>query len=53
VSVTKSLDAKFGLDDEAIKAAKQWRFSPSKKDGKAVAAWMVLKLEFRLAADQQ
>ena len=53
VSVIKSLDAKFGLDDEAVKAAKAWRFYPSKRDGKPVAAWVQLLLEFRLASDQQ
>jgi protein TonB len=48
ITVTRSLDKKYGLDDEAIKAAKQWRFGPAKKDGKPVAVWVSLQLEFRL-----
>jgi TonB family protein len=29
VKVTKSLDAELGLDDEAVKATRQWLFAPS------------------------
>jgi TonB family protein len=28
VAVVKSLDGSFGLDAEAVKAARQWRFTP-------------------------
>ena len=35
--VIQSLDAKFGLDDEAVKASKQWLFKPATKDGKPVS----------------
>jgi periplasmic protein TonB len=49
VQVTKSLDDKFGLDQEAIKAAKQWLFRPgTDRDGKPVPVIVTLILSFRL-----
>ena len=33
VKILRSLDATFGLDQEAIKAAKQWRFAPGTRLG--------------------
>ena len=46
VRVTKSLDP--GLDQEAIKAAKQWRFEPGTKDGKPVPVLITLEMTFTL-----
>jgi len=46
VNVTKSLDA--GLDEEAIKAVKRWRFEPGKKDGKPVPVVVTLEMTFTL-----
>ena len=37
VNIVKSLDKVFGLDDEAVKAAKQWRFDPGRRFGEPVA----------------
>ena len=48
VQVTKSLDTRFGLDDEAVKAAKQWKFKPGTKDGKPVAVQVTIELTFAL-----
>jgi len=36
VRVVRSLDKKFGMDEEAVKTLKQWRCAPGKKDGVAV-----------------
>jgi TonB family protein len=48
VRVIKSLDKQFGLDAEAMIAAKKWLFRPGYKDGKPVAVLVTLILEFRL-----
>jgi TonB family protein len=47
-TVSKSLDAEFGLDDEALAASKQWKFKPGTKDGKPVAVRVTLELTFTL-----
>jgi TonB family protein len=44
VRVVKSLDETYGLDDEAVKTAKQWRFKPGRKNGKPVP--VVISLDF-------
>jgi periplasmic protein TonB len=48
VSVVRSLDPVFGLDQEAIKAAKQWRFLPAKRQGQPVAIAVNIELAFTL-----
>lgn len=48
VVVSKSLDKEYGLDEAAIKAARQWQFEPGKKDGKAVPVEVTLELTFTL-----
>ena len=50
VKVTKSLDTKFGLDEQAVKAEKQWVFKPGMKDGKPVAVQVTIELSFTLPA---
>ena len=47
VRVTKSLDKKYGLDKQAIKALRAWHFVPATKDGNPIAT--VVKLEFQFA----
>lgn len=46
VRVTKSLDP--DLDQQAIKAARQWRFKPGTKDGQPVAVEVNLEMTFAL-----
>ena len=47
--VTQSLDSRYGLDNEAVNAARQWVFNPARdRSGRAVAVLVTLVLEFRL-----
>lgn len=48
VQVTKSLDSTFGLDKEAIKTVKQWRFRPGTKAGQPVAVLIIIEMTFTL-----
>lgn len=48
VQVIKSLDPSFGLDEEAVKAARRWRFSPGTRFGEPVAVRVSLTLTFTL-----
>jgi protein TonB len=48
VKVTKSLDKVYGLDQEAINAARQWLFLPSTQDGKPVDVIVRFVLEFHV-----
>jgi protein TonB len=44
--VTRSLDTKYGLDAEAVKAAKQWTFKPGTKGGKPVPVQVTIEMAF-------
>jgi TonB family protein len=46
VRIHKSLDRQFGLDDEALRASKAWRFRPAMKDGTPVKFLVIIQLEF-------
>jgi TonB family protein len=48
VKVTRSLDAEYGLDEQAIKAVRQWKFKPGMKDGQPVAVQVTLEMTFTL-----
>jgi periplasmic protein TonB len=48
VKVARSLDTKYGLDQQALDAAKQWVFKPGTKDGEPVAVQVSLELTFAL-----
>lgn len=46
--VVRSLDPKFGLDEEALKAARQWRFAPGTRLGQPVAVLVTIEMTFSL-----
>jgi protein TonB len=48
VQVVRSLDQTFGLDQEALKAAKQWRFVPGTRFGRPVPVAVFIELTFTL-----
>lgn len=48
VKVSKSLDAEYGLDNEAVAAAYKWKFKPGMKDGKPVRVRVVVEMTFTL-----
>ena len=48
VRVTRSLDPIFCLDQEAIKAAKMWRFRPGMRQGDPVPVIITIELTFTL-----
>lgn len=48
IRVVRSLDQKFGLDEQAIKAARQWRFTPGSRLGEPVPVLIEIELAFAL-----
>ena len=48
VTVLRSLDRNFGLDEEAIKAAKQWRFIPGTRFGEPVHVLVTIGISFQI-----
>jgi protein TonB len=53
VRVVRSLDKKYGLDDECVNTVKGWRFAPGMKDGIAVPVVVEVKMTFVLASEPQ
>jgi len=54
IKVKKSLmSGPCGLDEAAIDAVKQWKYSPATINGKPVAVWFVLDVEFRLDDEKE
>jgi protein TonB len=48
VRVARSLDPTFGLDEEAKKAARRWRFAPGTRMGDPVPVLITIELTFAL-----
>lgn len=48
VKILKSLDRATGLDDQAIKTAREWRFRPATYQGKPVPYLVIIEMTFNL-----
>ena len=48
IKVARSLDRTFGLDEEAMKAMRLWRFRPGMRQGAPVPTIIVVEMEFSL-----
>ena len=48
ISVLRSLDRKFGLDQQAAAALKQWRFAPGQRAGQPVPVLVQVEMNFSL-----
>lgn len=48
VRILKSFESSFGLDAEAVRAVKQWRFRPGTRRGVAVPMFVTVELTFTL-----
>ena len=48
ITITKSLDAEYGLDQQAVAALSLWRFEPGRKGGKPVAVRVTVEMRFTL-----
>jgi len=48
VNIVRSLDGRFGLDEEAVNAVRRWRFEPGRRSGKAVPVRVGVELSFNL-----
>jgi protein TonB len=48
VQVTRSLDRRFGLDQEAMRTIRQWRFLPGMRGNKPVAVRVAIEMTFTL-----
>jgi protein TonB len=48
VQITRSLDPTFGLDQEAIRTVKKWRFIPGTRQGQPVPVLVEIEMTFTL-----
>ena len=46
--VIRSLDPRYGLDAEAVRAVRRWHFTPAAKDGQPVPVFVTIELTFTL-----
>jgi TonB family protein len=51
--IVRSLDTRFGLDQEAVRVAKLWLFEPARKDGFPVPVIVTIVVSFKLSASNR
>jgi TonB family protein len=51
--IVKSLDTRFGLDQEAVRVAKLWIFEPARKDGFPVPVIVTIVVSFKLTSSNR
>jgi protein TonB len=48
VRVVRSLDKELGLDEQAVRAVKEWTFKPGRKDDKPVNVLVNIEMTFKV-----
>jgi TonB family protein len=48
ITVSRSLDTEYGLDQQAIDATRQWKFEPGTREGKPVPVEVTIEMTFTL-----
>jgi protein TonB len=48
IRIARSLDGTFGLDQEAIKCVRQWKFRPGTRQGQPVPVYVTIEVAFNL-----
>ena len=48
IKVLRPLDSRFGLDQQAVAALKQWRFAPGQREGRPVPVMVQVEMNFSL-----
>ena len=48
VWITRSLDRTFGIDDEAVRTIKLWRFAPATRNGRPITIVVPIELRFTI-----
>lgn len=48
VTITRSLDRAFGLDEEAVRTVRTWRFEPGTREGQPVSVLVEVEMTFTL-----
>ena len=53
ITIVRSLDSTNGLDEQAIKALRQWKFEPGTLKGKPVAVRVRVEMDFNLRRSRE
>jgi periplasmic protein TonB len=48
IRIVRALTPSFGLDEEAVKAVRQWRFRPGMRHGEPVPVLVTMQIDFAI-----